>query len=314
MNSAIPAAGTTPTKKDEAATVTQHRWAGFHCESRLTRSPSARTDPVVLVGGAFQTKGGWGRVEREFLRFADVLTVDLPGWGTSPVLPEHYGITFLADALGHILDDLGLTAVNLFGNSYGTAVTYQLAQQRPDLVTRMVLSGTMTHLPDGMRSPMRRGIELGQAGRTAESAELGVSSLMNLDAIDSVVAGEQVRRFFLRRLQNLTAHEKEQFVENTRRLFRYMRLDTSRPPAMPVLVVVGEHDHFTTPDMCRAVAETCVDSRFAVISQADHMLLLERPTELADLSTRFFLDDPLEGLDYLRGIERTPHVPVLDAP
>lgn len=114
--------------------VAAHSWQGFHCESRLVRTDSPGLAPVVLVGGAFQTKESWGRVEAEFLAHADVFTVDLPGWGRADVLPEDDGVEFLADALRHMLDEAGLDAVNLVGGSYGTAITYTFAQRHPDRV------------------------------------------------------------------------------------------------------------------------------------------------------------------------------------
>ncbi|MCN9243673.1 alpha/beta hydrolase [Streptomyces sp. RY43-2] len=268
------------------------------------RSRSARVAPLVLVGGAFQTKESWGRLEREMLGFADVITVDLPGWGASPVLPEHYGTDFLADALGHMLDDLGLPSVNLVGGSYGSAVAYRLAQRRPGLAAKMVLVGTMTHIPDQARARMCRSVDLLTAGQTEEFTDVTLGLLMNVDTVASVVAGARVRRFLLRRLLNLTPHDKEQFIANTRRLLRHEGLDLNEPPMMPVLVAAGEHDSFTTPGQCRALAATCADSWFAVVSDADHMLPVERPVELVDLFMRFLCGEPLEALEYLRTAER----------
>jgi hypothetical protein len=69
-------------------------------------------------------------------------------------------------------------------------------------------------------------------------------------------------------------------------------------------VATGEHDALTTPRLCRELAETCRESWFAEVSDADHMLFLERTTELADLVTRFLADEPLTGLSYCRSVEQ----------
>ncbi|MEV4873927.1 alpha/beta fold hydrolase [Streptomyces syringium] len=278
--------------------VAAHSWQGFHCESRLVRTDSPGLAPVVLVGGAFQTKESWGRVEAEFLAHADIFTVDLPGWGRADVLPEDHGVEFLADALRHMLDEAGLDAVNLVGGSYGTAITYTFAQRHPDRVHRMALVGTMTSIPDHAEAAIRRAMELMRAERTEDFAETVLDLLFNPRAIDSVVLGSRLRQGMRRRLHTLHPEEGAQALANTTRLLVHKKLDTSITPTMPVLVATGEHDHFTTPNLCREVAATCADSWFTTIADADHMVPFERSAEIVDLITRFFTDQPLTGLSY----------------
>ncbi|MCC9310295.1 alpha/beta hydrolase [Kitasatospora sp. RB6PN24] len=284
--------------------VTRHQWHGHSYESRYVRAASARTAPLVLVGGALQTKEGWGRLERELLTFADVLAVDLPGWGTSPVLPEWYGTDFLSDSLGQLLDDLEVPEVNLLGGSYGSAVVFRLAQRQPERVAKMALVGTMMRIPEQACAPIRRSLDHLAAGEMDEFAEMALDLLTNPETLTSVAAGARVRRFLRRRLLNLTPHEKEQFIANSRRLLRHQELDLRQPPPTPLLAVAGEHDNFTTPERCRALAQVCPDSFFAVVAEADHMLPVERPVELADLFRRFLLGEALGEVDYCRTVER----------
>jgi pimeloyl-ACP methyl ester carboxylesterase len=257
-----------------------------------------------MIGGAFQRKETWGRIEREFLAHMDVLTVDPPGWGAGDLLPGHHGVAFLADAVCHMVDELGLDEVNLIGGSYGTAIAYRIAQQRPERVVRIVLVGTMTSIPEHARAAMARTLEHLADRRMEEYAEAAVDILMNRDRLGSVAAGARVRGFLLRRMVNLPEGEAEQTYANTWRLLHQEMIDTSRPPATPVLVATGEHDTFTTPDLCRQMASTCRDSWFAEVSDADHMVFLERTAELADLVTRFLGAQPLGGLPYCRSVER----------
>jgi len=294
-----------PSTRTRSAVVSRHEWEGYRCESRLVPAAAPRMAPLVLVGGAFQTKESWGRLERELLAHVDVFTVDLPGWGAGNVLPDRHGADFLADALGHMIDESGLTSVNVVGGSYGTAIAFRLAQRRPELVEKMVLVGTMTSIPAHARVAMRRTLDLLTEGRMEEFARETVAFMVNADRIDSVAAGSRVRRFLMRRMLNLSDEDVEKHLSNTMRLLRHEMLDTSRPPAMPVLVATGEHDAFTTPDLCRGLAATCTDSWFTQVADADHMLPLERPVELADLITHFLVGEPLDQLPYCRGVERT---------
>lgn len=289
--------------------VATHSWQGFHCESRLVRTDSPRVAPVVLVGGAFQTKESWGRIETEFLAHADVFTVDLPGWGQADVLPEEHGVESLVDALHHMLDEAGISTVNVVGGSYGTAVAYTFAQRHPDRVRRLALVGTMTSIPENAETAIRRAMELLPAGRMEDFADTVLDLLFNPRSITSVTAGTRLRNAMRRRLLTLQLQEGAQALANTARLLVHKKLDTSIAPAMPVLAVTGEHDHFTTPDMCREVAATCADSWFTTIADADHMVTFERSAELVDLITRFFSGQQLAGLSYCPDAARISSAP-----
>ena len=74
-------------------------------------------------------------------------------------------------------------------------------------------------------------------------------------------------------------------------------------------MTTGEFDTFTTPAMCRELAATCADSQFTTIRNADHMVHLQRSTEIVDLMLRFFADRQIADLPYSHHIERItrPH-------
>jgi pimeloyl-ACP methyl ester carboxylesterase len=288
----------------QPAVVRSHVWEGYHCESRLVRTSAPRMAPLLMIGGAFQRKETWGRIEREFLAHMDVLTVDPPGWGAGDLLPDHHGVDSLADAVCQMLDENGLPEVNIIGGSYGTAIAYRIAQRHPGRVLRVALIGTMTSIPAHARAAMRRTIEHLEARRMEEYAQGAVDILMNRDRLAGIESGARVRRFLLRRLANLPEGEAAQTCANTYRLLNHEMVDATRPPVPPVLVATGEYDSFTTPELCRQVAEACTESWFVEVAGADHMLFLERTVELADLVTRFLAGLPLEGLSYCRGVER----------
>ena len=54
---------------------------------------------------------------------------------------------------------------------------------------------------------------------------------------------------------------------------------------VPTLVVVGDDDKASPPDLVRATAEMIPGARFAVIEGAGHLPCIERPDELAALMT-----------------------------
>ncbi|GIG63677.1 hypothetical protein Lfu02_80490 [Longispora fulva] len=297
--------------------VVEHHWGGFRFTSQIAASPTPQLAPVVLVGGAFQRKETWGPLASAILPVADVVTVDLPGWGDSDTLPDSYDGSFLTATLLRVLDELGLDRVNLFGGSYGTSIVYRFAQFHPHRLHRLILLGAMSCLPDDLRVRLGHMLELVQAGQMAQFAAESVALMMSQDPDVKVRRHAAINRLLQSRFASITDDEVEKCWANTSRLLLHESMDTSIPPGVPTLVSTGEHDPFTTPERCRVVATTCTDAWFTTVADADHLSFLERSAEVADMMIRFYQGQPLTNLPYLRVSERVtprPGTPAMRQP
>ena len=102
--------------------------------------------PVVLLHGSGPGVTGWANfganlpVLSQHLR---CIVVDQPGFGAS-ARPERYERSYLrisADAVGGLLDALGLEQVALLGNSMGGDVAVRYALDHPERVSKLLLNG-----------------------------------------------------------------------------------------------------------------------------------------------------------------------------
>ncbi|KNB53920.1 alpha/beta fold hydrolase [Streptomyces caatingaensis] len=280
---------------------------GFSYSGRIVRRPDARLAPIVLIGGAFQHQDSWGRLERMFLEAASVITVDLPGWGAADPLPARYGIDFLCDALGRLLDKAAPYTVNVVGASYGSAVAHEWVRRHPDRAERLVLVGTMARLTDHVRARVELTLRTLERGGHAEFVDQILDTMVCRAPRVTVARRATVLRCLTRALNGLTADGKLKYRENTRRLLDHPAPAGGPPVRVPVLVTTGEHDPLTTPALSREVSARCADARFAVVKDADHLVHLERPAELVELILKFLADEPLTGLDYCHPVEHTGH-------
>lgn len=285
------------------AEITVARYHGFGYDCRTLINPNPDMDPVLLVGGAFQQKSAWGRLEAVLAASASVVTVDLPGWGESDLLPSRYGMEFLADALHHVLELAGHRRVYVFGGSYGGAVAFRLAQRHPEQVHALALMGTGARIVEPLRSRLLRTVSLLRAGRLDEFADYSVSLLLSGDGGARIARGPVVRRILSGIFRGISAEDGAKFVENTLRLLDHDLHAVHPPVTVPVLLGTGEHDDFTTPQLCRPLAAYCTDARFTLLRDADHAVHLEVPDALGELLLRFFTGRPLDGLASCHPIE-----------
>lgn len=276
----------------------------FRFESRTVAGPPGGDPPVLLIGGAFQRKESWGRIEEYLLRRRGVVTIDLPGWGAADTLPARYGTDFLVEALYQALTELGVTAVDVAGGSYGAMIGYRLAQLHPELVEHLLVMACLTTIPEPVRRAVDESLTLLTQGQLDEFAAATVALFMCRDRSRTIVHRTAIERILTRRFAAITADEAEKYVENTRRLLGRDHLDPTPPMRRPLLVVTGEHDTYTPADIGRRVAATAPAGILALMADADHMNHLERPQETVELLLTFFDDQPVEDLPFCRVVER----------
>ncbi|MEU0933040.1 MULTISPECIES: alpha/beta hydrolase [unclassified Embleya] len=282
-------------------------YRGFAYKARIVHQPNPRIAPVVLLGGAFQQRTAWGRIEQGLRPAATVITMDLPGAGDADRLPADYGFDFLTGAFDHLLGTVAAGRVNVVGASYGSAVAHRWVQLNPERVDRILLIGTMSGMTEHVRAAFRRTADLAEQGRRGEFVDSVLESLLCSDPNAAVARQATVARCLSRLLNALSDGDVARYLDNTHRLLRHDPDPGGATVTTPVLITTGEHDPLTTPRLSREAAARYANAHFTTIKGADHLVHLERPTELVDLGLRYFSGRPLTGLDYCHPVEHLTH-------
>ncbi len=87
--------------------------------------------PYLLIHGLGGEACVWEPVLPALQERHDVIAVDLPGFGRSPLLEGEASPAALARAVGELLDDLEVVRPHVAGHSLGGWVALELAGQRP---------------------------------------------------------------------------------------------------------------------------------------------------------------------------------------
>ncbi|MFF0426370.1 alpha/beta fold hydrolase [Streptomyces sp. NPDC004520] len=275
---------------------------GFGYRCRIVENAAPVTEPVVVLGGAFQDMYAYQRLEALWAASATVVSVDLPGSGAADVLPASYGFDFLTEALADLLGRLGLGRVNLFGASYAAPIGYRLAQERPELVARLALVGAAPVYPPDQRAALQAMTDALESGDADAYARMSIAALLSPGERD-VHKRAVVTRVLARTMGSVTRADIPRHLASTRRVIDWQGLWPGGVRDVPALVFTGEHDSLTHPDLGREVAGTIAGSVFTLIRGADHLCHLERPLEMSQLLDRFFTDQPLDDLTYLTPLE-----------
>jgi len=151
-------------------------------------------------------------------------------------------------------------------------VAFEIRRQAPERVVRLALLDTSARSDRPEQTQSRRAqIALAESGRFGELADL---------LFPRLVHREHQHDEGLRRTVRLMAEETgaEAFVRQQTAIMN--RVD-SRPDlasiSCPTLVVVGEGDELTPPELAREIAAGVPGAQLVVIPDAGHASTLERP-------------------------------------
>ena len=232
-------------------------------------------DPLVLLH-AFPLNGRM--FESQMTAFSGshrVVAPDYPGFGRSPRTPAQPDVHYYAEGVRSLLDRLHLERVILGGVSMGGYVAFECMRLFPERVTALVLANTR---PDQDSEEVRE---------TRNEMALRVAQ----EGVE-VLAEIQMERL----LAPTTRENDEELVESVRAMILEnspdgavaalgaMRERPNSTPLLaeigvPTLVVGGEEDSISSPELMARMADEIPDSRHVSLPRAGHLSNLEAPEQ-----------------------------------
>lgn len=94
----------------------------------------------IVLHGWGHNKTHWEDFKKSF-HTDNVVTLDLPGFGTEPLISPEWGIPEYADWVDSQISKLGLTEVVLLGHSFGGRISGLLASRNPKWLKAVILCG-----------------------------------------------------------------------------------------------------------------------------------------------------------------------------
>ncbi|KAH9319239.1 hypothetical protein KI387_021008, partial [Taxus chinensis] len=144
--------------------------------------------PLVLVHG-FAAEGAvtWqfqvGKLSKEY----SVYVPDMLFFGRSTTVSQQRSETFQAECLRKLLNKLGVERCAMVGFSYGGMVTFKMAELYPELVTCLVISGSVIAMTDSIGQT-----SLNRLGFSSSAELLLPSTVKGLKALLSVACYKKI--------------------------------------------------------------------------------------------------------------------------
>jgi pimeloyl-ACP methyl ester carboxylesterase len=246
-------------------------------------------DIVVLMHAAGSSGAQWRGVLPHLTDRYRVITPDLYGHGRTDFWPDPDTLRHEDQAalLGAVLSEIGATAVDMVGHSYGGATALRLMLQHPDLVRRFVVIEPML---------LNLLVDAGEDDVLADLYVMAKGFLRNVDAHGPEAAWktfldfrngagsweaypQKTRDNFLHRTQGHVANLKSNMKNQT----PVAELNTI---ATPTLAVKTEEATRFDGRMVEILAEAMPNCTLLTMKDAGHMVPLTHPERTAEVILR----------------------------
>jgi 3-oxoadipate enol-lactonase len=221
-----------------------------------------RGEPVLLIHGLGSSGDDWAFQLPALASRYRLVVPDLPGAGRSPRPRGRYSIADFASALWHLLDQLGHERAHLVGFSLGGAVALEMALQRPQSASRLVL---INSLPSYRVDTLAKWLEVNL--HVALVRTLGLERTARL--IARRLFPEPHRTAMRERVVSvLAANAVAPYLATARALAGWCTLDRLDRLAVPTLLLAAEHDY--TPLAEKQAHAARLGATLAVIRGSRH--------------------------------------------
>jgi 3-oxoadipate enol-lactonase len=198
---------------------------------------------------------------------------DWRGFGESDVTAEVSTMEMFADDLAALMDSLGIDAAILCGLSMGGYVAFAFLRKYPQRVSGLMLADTRPGADSAEARANRENVAI-----LAETQGTGALADLQVPRLISDYTRQHSPSVELRIRQMIDAAAPQGVAAASRGMaLRGDSNDLLSTIACPALVLVGEHDVLTPPDLAQEYAAKIPGAQLVVIPRAGHLSNLEQP-------------------------------------
>lgn len=239
--------------------------------------------PLVLLHGIGHRWQAWEPVLDLLATRHDVIAVDLPGFGGSPLLADReYTMPGAVAIAVEIFEVLGLDRPHVAGNSLGAVLSLELA-------SRGLVSSATALAPAGFWTARDRAWALGvlTAMRASGRAPALIRSAMVRGRLTRLLGASMLYGRPARLTAELTLADLNSFVGS--QAFDLVAKAGRRyvyacpPPTVPVTVAWGNRDRILWPRQARRAAELLPEAHHVMLDRCGHIPMGDDPERVAEL-------------------------------
>lgn len=228
-------------------------------------SGAGSATPIVFLHGVGSDKSVWRPQLDHFGRTRRAVAFDYPGYGDSDPAPEGTTRDDYASAIISAMHELGIDRAHVCGLSLGGVVAIAMHHADAKRCASLILADTFAVHPEG-RAIFERSL--------AASNDLRAMAEARVDVLLAQPADPAVRSEVVETMAKISPAAYRIGAEA---VWLADQRDRAERIDVPALILVGDQDRITPPELSNELVDLIPDARMQVIRGAGHISNLEKP-------------------------------------
>lgn len=241
---------------------------------------------LILMHGIGGNKRNWITNIEVFGQYFKTVAWDARGYGESDDYPGELKFSDFADDLSRVMDYYNVEKAHLLGLSMGGRIAFSFCEKYSHRIASLVLCDThkgFKHFSKEQqedfirlrKEPLLTGKEPKDIAPVVAKTLIGIAE--NKQTFDALV-------------DSMSRLHKDSYIKSIEASVRGDHTDVLNKIKVPTLVVVGEFDRLTPPELAKDIANKIVGAKLEIIKNAGHLSNIENSDEFNKVVLNFLLN------------------------
>lgn len=222
--------------------------------------------PIIFLHGVGSDKSVWRPQLDHCGKTRRAVGFDYPGYGESDLVEgatrENYAASVLA-----AMDALGIAKAHICGLSLGGVIAIAMHNMAPDRCASLIIADSFAVHPDG-QAIHDRSVAASQSMTMRQLAEARSGVLLG-SAVTEALRAEVI--------ETMAAIDPAAYRLGAAAVWLADQRDRAAAISCPALILVGDEDGVTPPQLSRELHRLIPHARLNIIEQAGHLANAEQP-------------------------------------
>jgi 3-oxoadipate enol-lactonase len=232
--------------------------------------------PILFLHGVGSTKRVWQPQLEHFGKARRAIACDYPGYGESDPWPGATRDDFAA-AMLETMSVLGIDRAHICGLSLGGVIAIAMHRAAPERCASLTLADSFAVHPEG-RAIYDRSVAASRAGTMRALAQARAGALL------APGASAELRHEVI---ETMASIDPDAYRLGAEAVWLADQRKRVAAIAIPTLVLCGDQDGVTPPDLSRELAAAIAGAELELIAGAGHLANIEQPRAFNDAVAEF---------------------------